>query len=206
MMAKPTLSTKISTEAKLLQYAESVLAKTTENASIFTEPVPSLDELEAAIAQFKASMTEASFRDMRQVVLKNQHAATLKEMLYNLSLYVETVAQGDPAIVLAAGFIPSKNTAEPVGLSPKPHDVRAQVKDVGTQSVHVRVNSWKFARYYQFEYRKVGSDEEWTRALSTRSKIHLTDLEYMQEYEFRVSYLGSDPALNYSDTVRCVVV
>ena len=205
-MAKPTLSTKISTEAKLLQYAESVLAKTTENASIFTEPVPSLDELEAAIAQFKASMTEASFRDMRQVVLKNQHAATLKEMLYNLSLYVETVAQGDPAMVLAAGFIPSKDAAESVGLSPKPHDVRAQVKDVGTQSVHVRVNSWKFARYYQFEYRKVGSDEEWTRVLSTRSKVHLTDLEYMQEYEFRVSYLGSDPALNYSDTVRCVVV
>lgn len=205
-MAKPTLSTKISTEAKLLQYAESVLAKTTENASIFTEPVPSLDELETAIEQFRTSMTEASFRDMRQVVLKNQYAATLKETLYNLSLYVETVAQGDPAIVLAAGFIPSKNTAEPVGLSPKPHDVRAQVKDVGTQSVHVRVKSWKFARYYQFEYRKAGSDEEWTRALSTRSKIRLTDLEYMQEYEFRVSYLGSDPTLNYSDTVRCVVV
>lgn len=205
-MAKPTLSSKIGTGAKLLQYAETVLAKTTENASIFAEPQPSLAELEAAIEQFRTSMTEASFRDMRQVVLKNQHATALKEILYNLSLYVETVAQGDPAIVLAAGFIPSKQLHEPVGLSPKPHDLRAEVRDAGTQSVHVRVRAWKFARYYQFEFRKLQSGGEWTRILSTRSKIHVTDLDYLQEYEFRVSYLGSDPALNYSDTVRCAVV
>src|SRR5690606_1139972 len=99
-MAKPTLSSKIGTGAKLLQYAESVLVKTTENASIFTDPTPPLEELEAGIETFRNSMTEASFRDMRQVVLKNQHATALKEILYNLSLYVETVAQGDPAVVL----------------------------------------------------------------------------------------------------------
>lgn len=205
-MAKPTLSSKTGTGAKLLQYAETVLVKTTENASIFTEPQPSLEDLSDAITVFRDSMTEASFRDMRQVVLKNQHATALKEILYNLSLYVETVAQGDPAIVLAAGFIPSKDMREPVGLSPKPHDLRAEVRDAGTQSVHVRVNTWKHARYYQFEFRKVGSGEEWSRMLSTKSKVHITDLEYLNEYEFRVSYLGSNPALNYSETVRCAVV
>lgn len=204
-MAKPTLSSKTGTEAKLLQYAETVLAKTTENASIFPEPQPSLDDLTAAIDQFRSSMTEASFRDMRQVVLKNQHATALKEVLYNLSLYVETVAQGDPAIVLAAGFIPSKELRGQVGSSPKPHDLRAVVRDTGTESVHVRVNAWKYARYYQFEYRKIGPDEPWTRILSTRSKIHVTGLEYLKEYEFRVTYLGPDPALNYSDIVRCAV-
>ncbi|WP_262248029.1 fibronectin type III domain-containing protein [Parapedobacter soli] len=139
-------------------------------------------------------------------MLKNQHATALKKILYNLSLYVETVAQGDPAIVPAAGFIPSKQMREPVGLSPKPNDLRAQVRDAGTQSVHVRVNAWKHARYYQFEFRKVGSGEEWTRILSTRSKIHISGLDYLNEYEFRVSYLGSNPTLNYSDIVRCAVV
>ncbi|MEC3880883.1 hypothetical protein [Parapedobacter sp. 10938] len=204
-MAKPILSSKTGTGAKLLQYAETVLAKTTENAGIFVEPRPSMDDLSAAIEQFRTSMTEASFRDMRQVVLKNQHATALKEILYNLSLYVETIAQGDPAIVLAAGFIPSKDMREPVGLSPKPYDVRAQVRDAGTRSVHVRVDTWKHARYYQFEFRKVGSAEAWTRILSTKSKVHITDLEYLNEYEFRVSYLGSNPALNYSEIVRCAV-
>src|SRR5690606_9903135 len=114
MMAKPTLSSKIGTEAKLLRYAENVLAKTAENASIFPEPQPSLDDLSAAIEQFKDSITEASFRDMRQVVIKNQHAAALKDVLYGLALYVETIAVGDPAIVLAAGFIPSKDVREPI--------------------------------------------------------------------------------------------
>ncbi|WP_262248030.1 hypothetical protein [Parapedobacter soli] len=63
-MAKPTLSSKIGTGAKLLQYAETVLVKTTENASIFTDPQPSLDDLSAAIEQFRTSMTDATFRDM----------------------------------------------------------------------------------------------------------------------------------------------
>src|SRR3546814_21171388 len=107
---------------------------------------------------------------------KNQHATALKEILYNLSLYVETVAQGDPAIVLAAGFIPSKDMSEPVGLSPKPPDLRAQVRDAGTQSVHVRVTTWKHARYYKFEFRKVGSGEAWTRILSPKSKGIVTGL------------------------------
>src|SRR5690606_18802900 len=147
-MAKPTLSSETGTEANLLHYAETVLAKTTENASIYPETQPSLDDLAAAIGSLKSSMTESSFRDLRQVVLKNQHASALKEVLYNLSLYVDTVAQGDPAIVFAAGFIPSKDLREPVGLSPRPHDVRAEVRDPGTQSVHVRVNPWKYARYY----------------------------------------------------------
>lgn len=204
-MAKPTLSSKIGTEAKLLRYAENVLAKTAENASIFPEPQPSLDDLSAAIEQFKDSITEASFRDMRQVVIKNQHAAALKDVLYGLALYVETIAVGDPAIVLAAGFIPSKDVREPIGLSPKPHNARAAVRDAGTQSVHVQVDRWKYARYYQFEYRKIGSDDEWVRILSTRSRIHVTGLEYLKEYEFRVTYLGPDPTPNYSETVCCAV-
>src|SRR3546814_10891571 len=96
--------------------------------------------------------------------------------------------------------------SEPVGLSPKPHDLRAQVRDAGTQSVHVRVNTWKHARYYQFEFRKVGSGEAWTRILSTKSKVHVTGLEYLNEYASRVYNMGYNTALNYSATDSCGVV
>lgn len=206
-MAKPTLSNKIGTADKLQSYAESVLVKITENASIFTDPNPTIEELEAGIETFKSSRTEARFRDMRQVALKSQHATALKQLLYNLSLYVERIAQGDPAVILAAGFIPSKDFNTPVGVAPKPVDLRAEVLHVGTRSINVRVKSWKPARFYQFEYRKVDEEADWTRVLSSRSKLFLTDLEYLKAYEFRVAYLGSDPSLiSYSEIARCVVV
>lgn len=206
-MAKPTLLSKIGSAAKLLHYAESVLVKTRENASIFTEPNPTMDDLEAAIETFKRSMTEARFRDMRQVVLKNQHAVALKKLLYNLSLYVETIAQGDPALILAAGFTPSKDNRTPIGIAPKPTDLRAEVLHPGTNSVHIRVKHWKPARFYQFEYRKADEEEQWTKVLSSSSKTLLTNLEYLKVYEFRAAYLSSDPlVINYSETARCVVV
>lgn len=205
-MAKPVLSSKTETAAKLLQYAENVLAKATENATLFPDPVPTLADIEASLQAYRNGLTEASFRDMRQVELKNQQAAHLKNLLYNFSLYVETVAQGNPATIMAAGFTPSKKNGTSVGASPKPNDFRVEIPQVGLQMVSMRVKAWKPTRFYQFEYRKVGSLDEWIRVLSSKSKIVVRDLEHLQQYEFRVTYLGTDPTPNYSDIVRCYVI
>lgn len=206
-MAKPTLSSKIGTATKLLTYAENVLKKSTENADLFNDAAPTLVELEAAIVAYRNGLTESAYRDMRQVVIKNQQAEALKQLLYQHALYVETVSNGDPNLILAAGFIPNKSTVQPaMGMSPRPNDLRAEVKHVGTNSVHLRVNSWKPARFYQFEFRKAGSMNEWTRILSTKSRTVVPGLEDKQEYEFRTTYLGTDPTPNYSEIVRCFVV
>lgn len=206
-MAKPTLTTKIGTATKLLTYAEKVLQKSKDNADLFTDAAETMIELEAAIGAYRNGLTESAYRDMRQVVIKNQQAEVLKQVLYRYSLYVETVSNGDPNLILAAGFLPNRSTVQPaIGMSPKATDLRAEVKHVGTNSVHVRVSSWKFARFYQFEFRKAGSMNDWTRVLSTKSRTVIQDLEEKQEYEFRVTYLGTDPTPNYSDTVRCFVV
>lgn len=205
-MAKPVLSTKTETAAKLLQYAENVLAKTTENAGLFPDPTPTLVELEEGIQAYRISLTAAQFRDMRQVELKNEQAANLKQLLYNFSLYIETVAQGNTGIILAAGFVPSKSTGGSTGITPKPTDFRVDIPQIGLRTVSMRVKSWRPARFYQFEYRKAGSGSDWSRLLTGKSKILIRDLEHLQEYEFRVTYLGTDPTPNYSDIVRCYVV
>lgn len=205
-MAKPVLSTKTETAAKLLQYAENILSKATENASLFTDPVPTLADLKTSLEAYRTGLTEASFRDMRQVELKNQQAAQLRTLLYDFSLYVETVAQGNPAIIMAAGFTPSKKKVASGESTPKPTDFRVEILQIGLRRVNLRVKSWKPARFYQFEYRKVGSAEEWVRILSSKSKTTISDMEHLQEYEFRVTYLATDPTANYSDIVRCYVV
>lgn len=206
-MKKPTLTSKIGTAAKLLTYAENIVQKSTENAELFVEAAEQLTELESALAAYRNALAEASYGDRRLVVIKDQQAAILKNVLYKYSLYVDGLANGDASIILAAGFIPSKSTVQPAsGPSPKPNDLRAEVKHTGTNSVQLQVNSWAKARYYQFEYRKVGSLNEWNSILSTKSKVLVQELERLAEYEFRVTYLGNDPTPNYSDTARCVVV
>src|SRR5690606_40485594 len=121
------------------------------------------------------------YRDLRQVVIKDEQAVLVRQPLYDLTLHVESVAKGDPNIVLAAGFVPGKNNAPNAGISPKANDLRAVVTHPGTNTVQLRVNPWRPARFYQFEYRKAGSLNEWTTVLSTKSKLGISGLDYLQE-------------------------
>lgn len=205
-MAKPTLSTKTRTAAKLLQYAENILAKATENATLFPTPAPDLADIEASILAYRTGLTEAAFKDMRMVELKNQQAAALKALLYDFSLYVETVAQGDPAVIMAAGFTPSKKNAASNKGAPKPTDFRVELQQPGQHAVSLRVKAWKPARLYRFEYRKADSLNDWSQVLSSKSTVTIKNLEYLQEYEFRVTYLATDTTPNYSDIVKSPVV
>jgi len=204
-MKKPTLQSGEKSAAKLLQYADNILLKMTENADMFPEPDPTLAELDTAIGGFREAVSEASYRDMRKVEVKNQLQAALREVIYGLSLYVDRVAQGNAATILAAGFLPSKDST-PTGIAPKPTDFRVTLPRVNSQTVALRVKAWAPARMYQFEYRKVGTDGDWERVLRSKSICVLEGLEKLQEYEFRVAYVGTDPTVTYSDAVRSYVL
>lgn len=203
-MKKPTLQSRETNAAKLLQYADNILLKMTENVDLFPEPDPSLADLDTAIADFREAVSEAAHRDMRMVELKNQKQVELRRVIYNLSLYVDRVAQGDVATILAAGFLPNKD-AEPAGPAPKPTNFRVEQPQPNTQTVKMRVKAWKPALVYQFEYRKVGSGN-WRHELISKSTYVLRGLESLAEYEFRVAYIGTDPTVTYSDIIRTRVL
>ena len=205
MMKKPTIYSVAKSATKLLQYAENIALKMTENADLFPEPAPTLAELDTAIADLREALAEAAFRDMRKVELKNQRHAALKQVVYGLSLYVDHVAKGDAATILAAGFLPNKDHT-PTGPPPKPTDFRVELLDTGEQRLKLRVKAWEQIRMYQFEYRKVGSTGHWQRVLCSRSVCVLEELESLQQYEFRVAYIGTDPTVTYSDVIRSYVL
>ena len=205
MMKKPTIYSVAKSATKLLRYAENIAAKMTENADLFPEPSPSLAELDTAIADLREALAEAAFRDMRKVELKNQCHAALKQVVYGLSLYVDHMAQGDAATILAAGFLPSKDNT-PTGPPPKPTDFRVALLDTGEQRLKLRVKAWERIRMYQFEYRKVGGTGDWQRVLCSRSVCVLEGLESLKQYEFRVAYIGTDPTVTYSDVIRSYVL
>src|SRR5690606_28115813 len=159
----------------------------TENATLFPSPDPTLADLEAAILVYRKAIADAVFRDTRQITFRNQQQAAMKQTLYELAMYVDKTAKGDPYIILAAGFVPSKER-EDAGVPPIPSKFRVAIVDAGDGQVHLRVDSWKHVRLYRFDYRNITQDGEWQTVLSSKSKHILTDLEKRQDYEFRVAY------------------
>src|SRR5690606_3329326 len=151
------------------------------------------------------SYAQASFRDKRAVILKAQHGEKLQDVIRRLAHYVEGVAAGDEAIIVAAGFRPSRSSHVSLGRTPKPENLRVEHIQVGSGSIRLRVNAWRPARLYQYEYRKKGT-EQWSSGMQTKSSLEMSNLDMLEEYEFRVSYIGSDVTLNYSDLITAWVI
>ena len=202
-MARPIFASRNATE--LLRYAEQIFKKMTENADIFTDPVPDLATFENRLVAYREAFVEASFRDQRAVIVKGQVGKDLQEAIYRLSHYVDAVALGDPGIIVAAGYQPANSSNNRIERTPKAENLRASYVQVGLGIVMLRVKPWRPARLYHYEYRKKGT-EEWTAVLHSKSTLELRGLEKLQEYEFRASYIGRDIEMNFSDTVTALVV
>lgn len=202
-MAKPIFTSKDATE--LLRYAEHIFLKMTENADLFTAPNPDLTVLQSALTAYREAYAEATFRDKRAVILKQQQGAELQEVIYRLSQYVDAVAQGNPATILAAGYDVGQPTTNRVGRTPKAENLRVEHIQVGTGIVQLKVQPWRPARLYRYEYRKVGT-ETWDGVLGSKSTQELSGLDMLQTYEFRASYIGTDTTPNYSDITTAIVV
>ena len=204
-MAKTTLQTGTSSgEAQYVKFVENIVVKLTDNAASFPDVDPTLADLQQALTAFKKAQADAAYRDKRLVVIKNQALASLKTVVYHLSLYIERKANGDPAIILSAGFNPSKTFTLKGEAAPKPKNFSVAVSANLSGVADLRVNNWRAVLVYQFEYRKKNG-EEWKRVMSSRSRVTITGLDPVQEYEFRVAYIGRNPLLTYSDIVSSYV-
>lgn len=205
-MAKTTLQTGTkSGEAQYVKYVENIIVKLTENASLFPDLDPPLADLEDRLSAVKKAQADAAYRDKRFVVMKNQALTALKLVVYHLSMYVERKANGDAATILAAGFIPAKTGAPDTDPAPKPKNFVVEVSANLSGIANLKVASWKKVLIYQFEYRKKNGNGEWNRIVSSKTKLMLTGLEPVQEYEFRVAYIGRNPLVTYSDVVSSYI-
>lgn len=200
-MRRPTTDFKNLDSAQLIQYGEEIVKKMEEHDSIFVTPVPALTELSSGISDFRKAVAEAAFNDRLAISVRKEKRAELEYIITELSKYVDTAAKGNEAIIMSAGFVPSKVPIFSNESNPKAVNLRAEPTGLGTMGVLAKVEPWKKARYYQFEFRIKGMPTDWEKILSTKSVLEINNLEVFQEYEFRVTYLGKDTRPNYSDVV-----
>jgi len=205
MMIKPTLHFREMGEAKFLRYVENIITKLKDHVDLFPLPQPTVVQLEDAYTHLVQLMADATYRDERVVILKNQQLVEMRRLIYELSLYVGHVAMGNSAIILAAGFMPTKPYS-PRGAAPKPENFRVQIMLTNPGHVKLRVQAWKPTLVYQFEYRKKESGSLWQQVLCSKSSVIIGNLEPLQEYEFRVAYISRDPMITYSDIISSYVL
>src|SRR5690606_22662907 len=142
MMAKTTLKTGAgNSEAQYVKFVENIVVKLTEHEDLFPNPDPTRMDLEQALTTFKQAQADAAYRDKRMVIIKNQAFVLLKKVVYQLSLYVERQADGDPAIILAAGFMPSQKGVHILNPAPKPERFRVKVDADLSGVANLKVNS-----------------------------------------------------------------
>ena len=204
-MTQVVLKTQKLKDDNLMQYATHIITEMRKAVDIFPEPTPGLNGIETALAAFRLSATEAAYRDIRAIRVRDEKRKELEYLLRELSKYVDTVANQNETIILASGFNLKSNATSYAGAVPKATRLQLEPQEVGSRQIKVKVNRWKGARMYRFEWRKKG-ETEWAVQFSTRSTCILEGLEMFQEYEFRASYLGINPEPNYSDIVASYVV
>lgn len=204
-MNKPTTKSQRLKDDNLMQYVEQILTNMREAVAIFPEPLPGLNTIETALIDFRMSATEAAYRDSRAVRLRNDKRAHLEYLISELAKYVDTIAGRDANKVLASGFALPKDAQSYAGPLPKASHLRAEPQEVGSRRIKLKIDRWKGARIYRFEWRKKG-ETEWSVQFSTKSTCILEGLEMFQEYEFRTTYVGIDPEPNYSNVVASYVV
>lgn len=200
-MRKPTTDFKNLDSAQLIQFGEEIVKKMEEHDTIFVTPIPSLTAISAAIVDFRKSVANAAFNDRQAISIRKESRAELEYLINELAKYVDTMARGNATIILSAGFVPSKEATYAIDPNPKAMNLRVEPVGLGTTRVIAKVEPWKKARYYQFEYRKKGSSAEWEKILSTKAVLEINNLVAFEEYEFRATYLSRDTTPNYSDVI-----
>ncbi len=199
--ARIIINFKNNTDSDMSDFGQSVITGMTGNPD-FTTPVPSLADVSTAIANFDSAKADASTGNHAAVELKNQKRQILEELLYELGLYVELQSDGDIATMRRSGFKTTKDPA-PVGPLPKPTGFRVQ--STGKGVIKLGLDRLQGAVSYQFEF-KEATAADWSRKISSKTRLLLTDLPSGKEYFFRVLPIGTSDVREYSDEISSFVL
>lgn len=204
-MSKPVTQAQRLKDDNLMQYVEQIITNMRAATAMYPEPIPGMDIMEEALTDFRLSATEAAYRDGRAIRIRQDKRKHLEYLLSELAKYVDTVARRDENLVLASGFALPKEAQSYSGSVPTATHLMAQPQEVGSRRIKLKVDRWKGARMYLFQFRKKG-ETEWSAQFSSKSSCLIEGLEMFQEYEFRATYMGISPEPNYSNIISSYVV
>lgn len=184
----------------LVDKARTNVSKLTGNAA-FPTPMPALSVISAAADRLDNAVQAYAFSRSRLDKQERDIAfAELKDLRQDLGGYVQTVSNGDPALITSAGF-EMVASPKPKGVLPAPKDVLALVRSF-PGSLELRFRGVRGRLAYQI-YICEGDplDEKNWRLHTVTGKIRVLfdGLESGKTYFFRVEALGAAGVSPVSD-------
>src|SRR5687767_1170091 len=86
----------------LIKITRRILDSLKENTQ-FANPTPALADVEKALQDFTAALSNAGGYDREKVAIKDDKQAILRQMLTELAYYVTQICKGDKAMLLGSG-------------------------------------------------------------------------------------------------------
>ncbi len=183
-------------DADFLTKAEHIVTSMRENPA-FTDPVPTLAEVQAAIALYAAALVAAEGLGRTNVAQKNKNRMALELSLGQLGMFVMFVANGDAATLTGSGYTLSKEP-EPRYIT-NPGNVKLG-NGVTSGELVASIKGATAGSGYLHEIAMELPTENtvWTSNANSRAKFTFKNLQPGKQYWVRVAVVASKGQLAYS--------
>jgi hypothetical protein len=185
----------------LIKITRRILDSLKDNTQ-FPNPTPALADVEKALQDFTAALSNAGGFDREMVAIKDGKQAILRQMLTELAYYVTQICKGDKAMLLGSGFEINADTARPQKAPPK---LRVELGLSG--QVTTRVNRVTKAKAYVHQYTvdPLTPDSVWISETTVKPEHTFTGLASASKVWLRVIVINKDGESIYWDPVLRIV-
>jgi len=187
-----------------LEFYRNVIACLTAN-ELFSKPDVELIVLNSAVAKFAADFN-ASQTGSHEAVAKMRQSEKIADGYFRkIAMYVDRIADGDEAVILNAGFYPTKQPASPS----RPLFSAVNSKKPGEIVLKCKAVPGAYAYTWQFFLGSASpaKDEDWVFAgTSTQVTFVVSGLTGLTKYCFRVCAVKSSGMQPWMDPIMKLVL
>lgn len=187
------------TPSNLLSKCSTILSKMEGNTN-FPSPVPPLPTVNTKRAELMVLTAQATDGSLTAIANRDKVYDELQAMLRKLAAYVTLMAEGRGTAILSSGFDLRKKK-QPLPPLTTPQDLRARRTDYeGRVALKWNpVRGTKTSIMYISPKNYEGDDANWKMvAMTTKSKMEVSNLEFGNHYRFRVKANGTTSESPYS--------
>ena len=193
------------TDEALGTKANNILEKVEGNPT-FQSAMQIIQELRVANTNYINALAKVEGGSKEDTVIKNNCRKIVETQLKKLAGAVQTISDGDEAIILSSGMDANKKPSA-VGKLAKPENLTVKPGD-NKGSVLMMCDVVEYADYYEFEHTvlPITPTSIWTKDTTKKRKYEKSGLDSGKEYAFRVAGAGSDPSRVYSDIITSFIL
>ena len=203
-MKKATTSFTSLSDGNLESKTHEIITSMTGNPN-FPNPIPALADITAAATAYTTALSKAGTGNRIDVADKNAKRDTLIGQLRILCYSVNTIANGDAAMILSSGFDLSRDPQPAVLTRPENLKVENGVAS-GSLLVSVKAVKGAYAYFHEYTTDATMAPGSWVSTTGTTSKMQFTNLQPGTIYYCRVGAVGTNNQLLYSDPVSRMVI